>query len=74
MIDDPNAPVTIVEYTSMKCGHCANFHENSYSAIKADYIVTGKVKLIIREFPSTRGRSRQSCWRAARKVIPSVPP
>jgi protein-disulfide isomerase len=59
VIDDPNAPVTIVEYASMKCGHCANFHENSYPAIKADYIVTGKVKLIIRGFPSTRARSRQ---------------
>lgn len=61
MIDNPNAPITIVEYASMKCGHCANFHENSYSAIKADYIVTGNVKLIICEFPSTRGRTRQSC-------------
>ncbi|MCK5931683.1 Protein-disulfide isomerase [Fulvimarina manganoxydans] len=51
VIGDPNAPVTIVEYASMTCGHCANFHENSYPAIKADYIDTGKAKLIIREFP-----------------------
>jgi protein-disulfide isomerase len=51
VVGDPNAPVTIVEYASMTCGHCANFHENSYPAIKADYLDTGKAKLIIREFP-----------------------
>ncbi|WP_245308683.1 DsbA family protein [Aurantimonas sp. 22II-16-19i] len=51
VIGDPNAPVTIVEYASMTCGHCANFHESSYPVIKKDYIDTGKAKLIIREFP-----------------------
>lgn len=51
VIGDPDAPVTIVEYASMTCGHCANFHENSYPATKANYIDTGKAKLIIREFP-----------------------
>ncbi|EAU40058.1 hypothetical protein FP2506_02415 [Fulvimarina pelagi HTCC2506] len=48
---DPEAPVTIVEYASMTCGHCADFHENSYPAIKEAYLDTGKAKLIIREFP-----------------------
>ncbi|MER0239339.1 DsbA family protein [Fulvimarina sp. MAC8] len=48
---DPDAPVTIVEYASMTCGHCANFHENSYPAIKKAYLDTGKAKLIVREFP-----------------------
>lgn len=48
---DPDAPVTIVEYASMTCGHCANFHENSYPAIKKAYLDTGKAKLILREFP-----------------------
>ena len=51
VLGQEDAPVTIVEYASMTCGHCANFHENSYPAIKADYIDTGKAKLIIREFP-----------------------
>jgi len=51
VIGDPAAPVTIVEYASMTCGHCASFHENSYPRLKVDYIDTGKVKLIIREFP-----------------------
>ena len=51
VIGDPNAPVTIVEYASMTCSHCANFHETTYPAIKKAYLDTGKAKLIIREFP-----------------------
>lgn len=46
-----DAPVTIVEYASMTCGHCANFHNNTLPAIKKDYIDTGKARLIMREFP-----------------------
>lgn len=51
ILGDENAPVTIVEYASMTCGHCANFHERTYPALKADYIDTGKVRFIFREFP-----------------------
>ncbi|UIJ71134.1 thioredoxin domain-containing protein [Aurantimonas sp. HBX-1] len=51
VIGDANAPVTIIEYASMTCSHCADFHENSYPAIKQQYIDTGKAKLILREFP-----------------------
>jgi protein-disulfide isomerase len=46
-----NAPVTIVEYASMTCGHCANFHNNTYPELKKRYIDTGKVRYIFREFP-----------------------
>ncbi|MCT7373544.1 DsbA family protein [Chelativorans salis] len=46
-----DAPVTIVEYASMTCGHCANFHVNTYPALKEQYIDTGKARLIMREFP-----------------------
>jgi protein-disulfide isomerase len=46
-----DAPVTIVEYASMTCGHCANFHVNTYPALKSRYIDTGKVRFIFREFP-----------------------
>lgn len=46
-----DAPVTIVEYASMTCGHCAAFHNNTLPAIKEKYIDTGKVRLIVREFP-----------------------
>ncbi|MCA1489633.1 DsbA family protein [Sinorhizobium alkalisoli] len=46
-----DAPVTIVEYMSMTCPHCAAFHNNTFEAIKAKYIDTGKVRFIVREFP-----------------------
>ncbi len=46
-----DAPVTIIEYASMTCGHCANFHKNTYPDLKKDYIETGKVRFIMREFP-----------------------
>ena len=46
-----DAPVTIVEYASMTCGHCAAFHNTIFPALKAKYIDTGKAKLILREFP-----------------------
>ncbi len=48
---DPKAPVTIVEYASMTCSHCAAFHRDVYPALKEDYIDTGKAKFILREFP-----------------------
>jgi protein-disulfide isomerase len=46
-----NAPVTIIEYASMTCGACADFHNKTYPALKAKYIDTGKVRYILREFP-----------------------
>jgi protein-disulfide isomerase len=46
-----NAPVTIIEYASMTCSHCATFHLNTYPALKSRFIDTGKVRYILREFP-----------------------
>jgi len=46
-----DAPVTIVEYASMTCPHCAHFHEATYPELKKRYIDTGKVRFIFREFP-----------------------
>ncbi|WP_425040249.1 DsbA family protein [Primorskyibacter sp. S187A] len=44
-----DAPVTIIEYASYTCPHCADFHAGTYKQLKADYIDTGKVKFIYRE-------------------------
>lgn len=49
VMGDENAPVTIVEYASYTCPHCASFHEGSFKKLKADYIDTGKVRFIYRE-------------------------
>jgi protein-disulfide isomerase len=46
-----DAPVTIIEYASMTCPHCATFHEKTYPELKKKYIDTGKVRFIFREFP-----------------------
>jgi protein-disulfide isomerase len=50
-LGDEKAPVTIIEYASMTCPHCANFHETTYPELKKKYIETGKVRFIFREFP-----------------------
>src|SRR5438477_4670383 len=50
-LGQPNATVTIIEYASMTCPHCAHFHETVYPKLKAQYIDTGKVRFIFREFP-----------------------
>ncbi|HEX5780199.1 MAG TPA: DsbA family protein [Xanthobacteraceae bacterium] len=52
VLGSDSAPVTIVEYASVTCPHCAAFHQNTYPALKSKYIDTGKVKLIFREFPT----------------------
>ena len=48
---DENAPVTIIEYASMTCPHCANFHATVYEEFVAKYVDTGLVRFTIREFP-----------------------
>ena len=50
-IGDTNAPITIIEYASMSCSHCANFHNNTLEKLKIEYIDTGKVKFVFRDFP-----------------------
>ncbi len=50
-LGNADAPVTIVEYASMTCPHCAHFHEATLPELKTKYIDTGKARLILREFP-----------------------
>src|ERR1700724_608960 len=46
-----NAPVTITEFASMTCPHCAAFNETVFPKIKSEYIDIGKIRYIFREFP-----------------------
>lgn len=50
-IGQDSAPVTIIEYSSLNCGHCAEFHEHALPLLKEHYIDKGKVKLIFKHFP-----------------------
>lgn len=51
VLGDKNAPVTIVEYASLSCPHCAAFTRESFDRLKEEYIDSGKVKFIYRDFP-----------------------
>lgn len=50
-IGDAAAPVTIIEYSSLTCPHCAAFHNEVLPELKQRYIDTGKVRLVLRDFP-----------------------
>ena len=51
VIGDKDAPITIIEYASMSCSHCAFFHNNTLNDLKTEYIDTGKVRFVFRDFP-----------------------
>lgn len=51
VLGDPNAPITIYDYSSMTCPHCAAFHTQTLPQLKKEFIDTGKVKLVYRDFP-----------------------
>ena len=46
------APITVVEYASVTCGHCANWHETVWPELQTKYVDTGKVRYVYREFPT----------------------
>lgn len=46
-----DAPVTVLEFFSLTCGHCAAFHADTYPRVKSELIDTGKVRLVFRDFP-----------------------
>lgn len=50
VLGDENAEVTVIEYASPTCPHCASFHNDVYPQFKAEYIDTGKVKYVLRPF------------------------
>jgi protein-disulfide isomerase len=46
-----DAPVTIIEYSSLTCPHCADFHRDMFGKLKATFIDTSKARYILRDFP-----------------------
>ena len=50
-LGSPTAPVTMIEYSSLTCSHCGDFHVVTYPLLKATYIDTGRVRYVFRDFP-----------------------
>ncbi|MBI1262615.1 MAG: thioredoxin domain-containing protein [Rhizobiales bacterium] len=50
-LGDKNAPITVIEYASLTCSHCADFENHTFPKLKENYIDTGKVYYILRDFP-----------------------
>lgn len=51
VLGDSKAPVLVIEYASLSCPHCAMFYREAFEKLKSEYIDTGKVKFIYRDFP-----------------------
>lgn len=51
IMGDPNAPITVLEWGDYQCTFCYKFHQNTLDAINTDFIKTGKVKLVFKDFP-----------------------
>jgi len=50
-IGDPKAPITLYEHSSLSCPHCGHFHQETLPKLKANYVDTGKVRIVFRDFP-----------------------
>ena len=51
VLGNPGAPITIIEYASLTCPHCAHFATDVLPELKREWIDTGKAKLVLRDFP-----------------------
>jgi len=51
IIGNNNAPITVIEYASMSCSHCADFHIKTLPKLIEKYVDTGKIKIVFRDFP-----------------------
>jgi len=68
-----NAPVTIIEYASMTCVHCAAFYATTFPELKSKYIDTARSVLSCGNFPLTLWRPPVSWWRAAPGMTSEMP-
>ena len=69
-LGNPKAPVTIVEYASLSCPHCAHFNADVFPGLKAKYIDTGKVYFVMREFLTPPENVAAAGWLLARCAGP----
>ena len=53
ILGDRDAPVTLIEFASLTCPHCASFHREILPQLKSEYIDTGKIRLVYRDFPTS---------------------
>ncbi len=51
VMGNANAPITIIEYASMTCSHCRDFHTKTLPSVKAEWVDTGKAKYVLRDLP-----------------------
>ncbi|MET0181798.1 MAG: DsbA family protein [Caulobacterales bacterium] len=61
-----NAPATLIEYASVTCSHCAEFHATVWDQLKTNYIDTGKVRFIFREYPTAPAQVAVAGFQLAR--------
>ncbi len=60
VMGDPKAPIVVIEYASLTCPHCADFAVNTLPQVKKQYIDTGKVRWVYRDFPLDQYSARAS--------------
>jgi len=53
-IGAPEAPISVIEYFSLTCPHCRDFHTETFPRMRTEYVDTGKVRFIARDFPLNR--------------------
>ncbi len=68
VLGSAKAPVTVIEYASLTCPHCARFENDIFPRIKTELIDTGKIRYVFRDFPLTNWRCRPRSSRNANRT------
>ena len=71
VLGSATAPVTVIEYASFVCTHCAHWHTTVYPAFKARYIDTGQVRLVFRNLPTNPAQVAARAAGIARCAVPA---
>lgn len=72
VLGEPDAPLTIVEYMSLSCNHCASFHTDILPTLKEEFIASGKLRFVVRDFvmnaPGLKAAMTVQCAPAERRA------